>query len=263
MLLPAHTWVVNAEDAAPPAARIVEDWQMANPKNPPPPAGRKKTADKKNPSGGGMADAFKGLMYDFVPFLSGAAIGWLDGRFSRGEEDHKVGKHWAKLSRKKKIMALAVLAAAVFWWEQKSRRDGNTKMVDQMVAARHGIVCLIGRYIGDSMGADALKKAVDKQAKDAAKAPVQDTCPPGQSKQGNGECGSLSWDDYRHINGMVEDHVRSLMDEIHRRQMAGEPVGGFNARQLPGLADGEFSIDADAIAALSTLRLPEHFRSAA
>lgn len=262
MFLPAHTWVVNAEDAAPPAARIVEDWQMANAKNPPPP--RKKQADKKNPSSGGMADAFKGLMYDFVPFLSGAAIGWLDGRFSRDKEDHRVGKHWAKLSPKKKIMALAVLAAAVFWWEQKSRRDGDAKMVEQMVAARHGIVCLIGRYIGDSMGAKALANHLKKKAEQNGTKPAEAPKDGEAPKTDEADTKGISWDDYHLMHGMVEDRVRGLMDEIHRRQMAGEPVGGFNARQLPGLADGEFVIDADAIAALSNLRLPDHLlRSAA
>ncbi len=259
MLPPAVTWVVNDHQAAPPAARIVEDWQMADPKNPRPPA--RKKADKKNPAGG-LPEAFRSLMYDVVPFMSGAAIGYLDGRFADPTEQHRVGKHWAKLSAKKKIFALAVLAAALWWWEQKSQREGKAKMGAQMEAARHGVVTLIGRYIGAGAGAKAAKKAAEKRA---AQSPTSSAEAPEQ-KTSEGAGGGMSWEDYERVNAMVDRQVRALMDELDRRERAGEPVAGLNVRQLPGMHDAEYGgdmvIDRDTILALSQFRMPAELAAA-
>lgn len=244
---PLMTWVVNDENAAPPAARIVEEWQMAAPKNPAPTSRRRTKSVKSNPAPG-MGDMFKALMYDVVPFLSGATIGYMDGRFS-GEASHKIGKHWGKLTPKKKLTALAVLYAALAWWGRKFKSEGKAKLAEQMEGARHGIAALVGRYLGESVGAKG-KKAAD--AKAGATAPGEADAP----KTTEGAGGGLGWQEYKQINDMVGRQVRQAMDEIDRRKEAGQPMAGLNLMQLPGMHDAEF--DSETLRALAQIRIPNN-----
>lgn len=246
---PLMTWVVNDENAAPPAARIVEEWQMAAaPKNPAPTNRRRTKNVKRNPAPDDMGEMFKSLMYDVVPFLSGATIGYLDGRFT-GEKSHTIGKHWGKLTPKKKLTALAVLYAALAWWGRKFKSEGKAKLAEQMEGARHGIAALVGRYLGESVGAKGKKDAVAKEDK---------TTPAGADapKTTEGASEGLGWQEYKQINDMVGRQVRQAMDEMDRRQAAGQPMAGLNLMQLPGMHDAEF--DPETLRALAQIRIPDN-----